>query len=281
MKSHFIQLLSLSAALLSFGVHAAACPRIGGLPDVNCDGKSIVVVIGDSLVAGVGDSVNRGSGGYVLRAQQRFSDSTVFNEGTAGLRATALLKRLRKTFAPGQTSPLRQKLISADLVVLDLGRNDRWFFKPPAHTLRNLQRIRRSIATEVTATTGFSPLIVQAVLMYPNRGSQGPWVKELNGLILKSHTTTAPADLRFDLVSKRLLNPDNIHPSSRGYAAMAKIFISYLLKNYPRHVTAIRSDADNDGLYDEFEAIRYGTSPTNPDSDGDGLKDGEDPSPAG
>jgi lysophospholipase L1-like esterase len=238
-------------------------------------------VIGDSLVTGVGDAVNEGSGGYVLRAQQRFPASIFFNEGTAGLRTTALLKRLKKTFSPGQDSPLKQRLISADLVVIDLGRNDRWFFGPPAQTLRNLKRIRSSIATEVTAATGFAPLIVQAVLMYPNRGSQGPWVKELDDLIYKSHTSTEPADLRFDLVSKRLLNPDNIHPSSKGYVAMAKVFISYLLSNYPRYVAAIRADADNDGLYDDFESSRYGTSPANPDSDGDGLKDGDDPTPAG
>ncbi len=38
------------------------------------------------------------------------------------------------------------------------------------------------------------------------------------------------------------------------------------------------ADRDNDGLSDEQEAL-IGTDPGNPDSDGDGLLDGEDPSP--
>jgi lysophospholipase L1-like esterase len=72
-------------------------------------------------------------------------------------------------------------------------------------------------------------------LLLPNRGSQGPWVKELNEIILESHTTAHPADLRFDQVSKRLLSPDSIHPTSKGYAAISKVFISYLKHEYPEH----------------------------------------------
>jgi hypothetical protein len=33
-------------------------------------------------------------------------------------------------------------------------------------------------------------------------------------------------------------------------------------------------------LYDEFEVERYGTSPSNPDTDGDGILDGKDETPA-
>jgi hypothetical protein len=117
--------------------------------------------------------------------------------------------------------------------------------------------------------------------MSPNRGSQSPWVKELDGLILKSHQVEFPADLRFDLVSKRLLQPDNIHPTSKGYVAMAKVFIAYLLNEYAEYVSLLREDQDSDGLYDMFEASRYGTDPLNADTDGDGIKDGRDPTPAG
>jgi hypothetical protein len=117
--------------------------------------------------------------------------------------------------------------------------------------------------------------------MSPNRGSQSPWVKELDNLILDSHEAESPADLRFDLVSKRLLQPDNIHPTSKGYAEMAKVFITYLLTKYPEHVSLLREDQDNDGLYDIFEASRFGTDPMNADTDGDGIKDGKDPTPAG
>lgn len=281
MKTHLMQLVTLLITIVGFALETHACPRIGGLPDVNCDGQSVVVVIGDSLVAGVGDSVNNGTGGYVLRSQQKFTQSTFYNEGEAGLRTPTLLKRVKKAFKTAESALLKERLIAADIVVLDLGRNDRWFFGPPAQTLRNLDRIRTAVRTEVSAATGISPLIITAVLMYPNRGSQGPWVKELDELILQSHSPSNPADLRFDLVSKRLLSPDNIHPSPKGYVAMAKVFSSYLLDECPRYASVLRPDTDNDGLYDEFEVSRFGTSPSNPDSDGDGLKDGVDPTPAG
>jgi lysophospholipase L1-like esterase len=161
-------------------------------------------------------------------------------------------------------------------VVLDLGRNDRWLFGLPEATLRNLKRIRALIEKELTDLTGVSPLIVTAVLMYPNRGAQGPWVKELDALILKSHTPRYPADLRFDTVSKRLLAPDNIHPTSKGYASMAATFVKYLLKEYKTYAALARADNDNDGLYDVYEREKFGTDPTNPDTDGDGIKDGAD-----
>src|SRR5690606_39037339 len=102
-------------------------------------------------------------------------------------------------------------------VVLDLGRNDRWLFGPPIETFRNLKRAVTQIKKYTKDSAGLSPLIVTAVMMLPNRGSQGPWVKELNGYILRSNTLQDPSDLRFDLVSKRLLSKDQIHPTPQGY----------------------------------------------------------------
>jgi len=271
-----------AAGLFFFGVKIAqACPSVGGLPDYNCDGQATVVVLGDSLVSGIGDTKNDNQGGYVIRTQARFPEATIVNQGVPGLRTPTLLKNIRKAFANSETSKLAQDLLSADLVVLDLGRNDRWFFGPPEATLRNLKRLRQSIQSSVTKKGGVAPFVVTAVLMSPNRGSQSPWVKELDELILKSHEPGSPADLRFDLISKRLLQPDNIHPTSKGYASMAKVFIAYLLNEYPEYVALVREDLDDDGLYDEFEASRYGTDPTKADTDGDGIKDGKDPTPAG
>jgi hypothetical protein len=99
-------------------------------------------------------------------------------------------------------------------------------------------------------------------------------MKELDALILKSHSAEAPADLRFDLVSKRLLSADQIHPTSKGYQALADVFVKYILRQYAQHAAALRVDNDKDGLYDIFEATRFGTDPTNPDTDNDGILDG-------
>lgn len=243
---------------LILGSSALACPTVGRLADFNCDGKAVVVVIGDSLVYGVGDTKNNNQGGYVLRAQERLPLVDFVNQGVAGLRTLPMITRIRKAFDKGAESPLASKLLEADLVVLDVGRNDRWLFGLPEATLRNIKRARQMITTKVAEQGATAPLVVTSVLMYPNRGSQGPWVKELDELILQSGTDEYPADLRFDQVSKRLLSPDNVHPTSKGYAALAEVFIKYLLNDYKEHATRLRTDSNSDGLYDRFEP-RFGS----------------------
>lgn len=267
--------------LLTVCGSALACPTVGRLPDFNCDGNSVVVVIGDSLVYGVGDSINNNRGGYILRAQERLPLVEFVNQGVPGLRTLQMITRIRKAFANGSQSKLASSLLEADLIILDVGRNDRWLFGLPEAALRNIKRARQMITSEVTKRGYPAPLVVTAVLMYPNRGSQGPWVKELNELIIKSANDQYPADLRFDQVSKRLLSPDNVHPTSKGYTAMAEVFFKYLLNNYKEHAIQLRADADNDGLYDIFERSKFGTDPTNPDTDGDSIKDGQDETPRG
>lgn len=37
-----------------------------------------------------------------------------------------------------------------------------------------------------------------------------------------------------------------------------------------------RADSDNDGLYDDDETNVYFTDPNNPDTDGDGIDDGQE-----
>jgi lysophospholipase L1-like esterase len=255
---------------------ASACPKVGRIPDFNCDSSANIVVIGDSLVYGYGDTTNGNRGGYVLRAQARLPEATVHNFGILGLKTREMLTNLEQAFKGTGDASLAEALVKADIVVLDVGRNDRWLFGLPSAALRNLKRARSLITTKVSALTGSSPLVVMAVMMYPNRGSQGPWMKELDELILKSNTPTTPADLRFDLVSKRLLSSDQIHPTPKGYKAISDVFVKYILRSYPRHTKELRVDTDRDGLYDIFEESRFGTDPTNPDTDGDGILDGDE-----
>lgn len=227
--------LTAILALATATSAANACPDVGGLPDVNCDGKASVVVIGDSIVYGVGDTKNDGKGGYVLRTQNAFPEATFFDRGIPGLRTVPLLQKLKKAFANSPQSEFAQELLNADLVVLDVGRNDRWLMGLPSATFRNLKKARETIEDATIEQKGKAPLLVIAVLLLPNRGSQGPWVKELNQIILSSHTKAHPADLRFDQVSKRLLSSDSIHPTSKGYAAISKVFVSYLKHQYPEY----------------------------------------------
>lgn len=240
-------------ALLTFcsANSTLACPLIGRLPDFNCNGRLDIVVLGDSLVAGVGDK--RVKGGYVARAETEITEAQFYNFGVPGETTLRLVRKLVWAFRGKSRPALARDLIAADIVFIDTGRNDHWLPESPRATFRNLSRVRTIIESSVKASTGHKPVVVQAVLMHPNRVGQTTWVKKLDDLLLKSNTIKSPANLRFDRVSPALLSADNIHPSSDGYAQMAHVFVSYILDFLPKHAKKLRPDMNQDGLYDEFE----------------------------
>ena len=203
------------------------CGLVDKIPDINCDGQLIISVTGDSLVSGYDSTAKKNLGGYVKRLGTMLKGATVNNLGKQGMFALDLVKILSDGFAQPD-SAISKALLASDYVIIDAGRNDRWFFGPPIKTYRNLKRAAGMIRTKVYEKTGVTPYVVIANLMLPNRGSQGPWVKELNAYILAGDSINNPSDLRFDLVSKRLLGPDRIHPSPQGYTALAKSLYRYL-----------------------------------------------------
>lgn len=266
-------LLTIFTVLFSSS-QAWSCPKISGIPDFNCDGEIVVSVIGDSLVYGTGDTKNNGKGGYVLRAAKKLPNVTFDNLGIAGLHTATLASIINKAFSSSKFSNFKKSLLKADYVILDLGRNDRWDFGEPATTLARLKAIRTSIRKKVASEGNVTPYVVLSVLMLPNRGSQGPWVKVLDKLILDSDSNANPADLRFDLVSKRLLSTDQIHPTSKGYDALSRQFTKYLTNVMTDRVLLQRKDEDDDGIFDTFETSKFGTDSTKKDTDGDGKSDG-------
>jgi GDSL-like Lipase/Acylhydrolase family/Bacterial TSP3 repeat len=254
---------------------AYACGKVGPITDRNCDGKAVVTILGDSIPAGFGDKVN---GGYVTRIQRSLPTVEFRNFAEPGLKTGPHLLKLTRAFRTPASEPnsLRDALIEADVVIQDLGRNDRWDFGLPAATYRNLKRAVTIIQKGVAAEQRVKPVVVTAVMMLPNRGSQGPWVKELNELILNGSTEASPSDVRLDLVSKRLLSPDQIHPTAAGYAALASALKKYIVKTLPKHLAKAVSDDDSDGVYDDAESIIFGTDPQLVDTDGDGVSDGDE-----
>jgi lysophospholipase L1-like esterase len=255
-----------------------ACTGVNGIPDYNCDGKVQIFFVGDSLVFGTGDTANGNQGGYVLRLKKSLKKVSVKSYGVKGLRASSLLRIVADTYVSKDTTlypQFRKNLAASDIIILDLGRNDRWLRGPELKTYRHLALTAQRIAKGVKLDTSYTPLIVQAVLMLPNRGDQGPWVQGLNKIILSKSTTKYPSDLRFDVVSKRLLNEDQLHPTPKGYTAIAKAFKEYIptLKNY---CETLRPDTDSDGISDIFETKKFLTDPNNPDSDLDGKNDGQE-----
>lgn len=208
--------------------------------DWNCDGSQHISVLGDSFVYGVGDTKLKTLSGYIGRTRKALQKIKIDGFGTRGLETGQLLNQLKAVFSSNESSSLLDSLLKADVIFLDLGRNDRWSFGPPSDAFDNLVSIRKLIQTSVAEQTGITPIVIIDVLMLPNRGAQGPWVKELNKIILDSHKLTTPANLRFDLVSKRLIGKDQIHPTSRGYAALSKSFVSYLKKTLPAMIKKLR-----------------------------------------
>lgn len=231
---------------------AEACPKVGGLPDLNCNGEAKVVVLGDSLVYGIGDIDNGNKGGYVMRTARVFPKAKFVNLGLGGRRVTRTIDDLQAAFAGTEDTTMAKNLVESDVIFLDFGRNDWWDRKPALVTWRNLKRCRDIITTYVMKTTGHKPLIITAQMTLANRTGQGTWVAELNTLLAQKATAAAPADLRFNALSKRLLG-DQVHPTSQGYQELARIFSAYLTTSLPKHVSTFRKDSDGDGLYDEYE----------------------------
>jgi len=257
---------------------AHSCPWIGGLPDFNCDGEIIISVLGDSLVYGTLDTENDGKGGYVLRTQRSFQKATFNNFGFPGITTYGLAAKINRAFGRPKPNKLGAQLIKSDLIVLDVGRNDDWSMSP-SQTASTLKRLRRHIEDEIKKSNHMRPLVVTAVLMITKTAKKGSWINDLDKLITSSNSKYAPSDLRFDSVPSQLCGTDRIHPTSKGYERLARVFRRYLRTSYPQHVQDLRRDRDTDGLYDGFERTRFGTNPLNPDTDGDGLVDGEDPKP--
>lgn len=268
----------IAVVVVAFGMmqSAWACPEIEKIPDFNCDGMLQITFIGDSLVYGFGDTQNRNKGGYVLRVEKKLKKANVTNLGQLGMFANELQDYLETVFETDSKASQKAVLRASDIIVFDVGRNDRWFFGEPITTYNQLRQAASYLKTQTAKLDGTAPMIVTAVLMLPNRGSQGPWVKALNELILKSSSTKAPADLRFDLVSKRLLGSDQIHPTSLGYDALAKAFLDYVRGSLAKKMRTLRPDKDKDGLPDILEKERFGTSAKLADTDGDGKSDGRE-----
>lgn len=77
-----------------------------------------------------------------------------------------------------------------------------------------------------------------------------------------------------DEVEIYFTNPSNRDTDGDGFTDFAEINAGYSPTN-PASVKLVDSDLDQDGLSDAWE-IKFRTDPRNPDTDGDGHKDGEE-----
>ncbi len=237
MKTFHKTLLTILIASLPAISHAQEICDSKLQVDVNCDGQQKIAVLGDSFVYGTGDANIKTLKGYIGRSQKALPKHKIAGYGVPGQQTSQLLENVKEALSPSNQSKLRDDLLEADVIFLDIGRNDRWIGLPKT-AYKNLQTIRTLLRSRITELTGKTPVVVLSVLMLPNRGSQGPWVKEFDAIILKGHSNKNPANLRFDLVSKRLIGADQIHPTARGYSEISKVFVNYVKKKLPGLVRA-------------------------------------------
>lgn len=241
----FICIAQCALALVSFPT-AQACPDIDSLLDVNCDGQVIVATFGDSITYGRGSTTGLGYPEYL---NQLVPNVIVYNFGNPGENTYS-----GKSRAPGAFATAG----APDFAVVLEGVNDYWVTNRDSHVTRaNLVSILNS-----GQVRGAIPVL--ANLTDIRRASQRGWVTLVNSRIqtLKS--------IDFFSLGVNIISPDNIHPHSAGYQLMAALV---LMKLQEATVANRPADTDADGIYDFAEA-KFGSSPTNPDSDGDGLLDG-------
>ena len=260
--------------MLALPLAAYGCPSVDGFVDFNCDKALKIAFTGDSIVYGVGDLENKGRGGYVRRLAKSYTPVDFENLGVRGITSDQLLRgfklNLRKT-PPGRNY---SKSVKTDMIIIDVGRNDYWGKRPAAFTVRNIRRLATFLRTELAKYSNSAPLVVVNTLAPTTREYQKSFINAVNALLLKTPSLTIAA--RMDTINPDLISSDGLHPASQGYIAMTALLKEYLTSEGQAQCRSRRADNDHDDIFDIFEPRLYGTDPDIADTDGDGVKDGDE-----
>lgn len=261
---------------VAFPAATFACPLLSGLINFNCDKTLKITFIGDSIVSGVGDSNNGNKGGYVKRLKKRLPFAKVQEDGVPGITTGRMIKVLKSEFRKRRSSRFFRKAYGADLVIIDVGRNDYWSENAnPSTTARNIKRIV-NISKRKLKKNGVAPFVVAASMLPTNRGFQRSFIAGINSTLNRMASRRFHVNLPFDAMPNSLLAGDGLHPSSSGYVWLTDRIEDYIYGKLQSQMQKVREDSDADGIYDLFEKKKFKTSPNAIDSDGDGITDGEE-----
>lgn len=281
-----LRLLAILTTIVVITSDLVACPRIPlRMVDFNCDQQYKVAVVGDSIVRGVDgdnpDHFNEGDGGYVARLQAQ-TGYTFANIGVKGIRSDQLLRDFRRNIDKRLTSRL---LRQADIVIIDVGRNDFWnspLEQITLPTVRNIKRIVSFLKRKYRERdSGVVPYFMVATLIPTTRTNIREldlqlFVDDLNDNLRRFKSHGLPVELLFDeAFDTSILGVDQLHPNPAGYQRIAD-YIEHDLRNRVNKILRKqRKDLDRDGIYDMFEQW-FQMDPTNPDTNGDGILDGKE-----
>lgn len=196
---------------------AQGCDLVEGFVDINCDGTIHYVITGDSIVYGYGDEKNRG--GYPGRLQNKLPFAAINRIGRRGYTSHQLFSLYKKAFY--KSNRVADEIASADVIIIEVGTNDRWLNQPVSFTLRNIRRLLKLLHGEFSTREGYQPFVSVTTLLPANRGYQQPFIEEVNSVLLSKRSALNIA-IRFDRLPKTILSEDNLHPNARGYSVMAK-----------------------------------------------------------
>jgi hypothetical protein len=106
-------------------------------------------------------------------------------------------------------------------------------------------------------------------------------VTATNGTITLSFTIAGGADgALYDVFANALLGPTNVMAYQWAWMGQGYHCVNYSIANLPPIsaylILGQPIDSDHDGLTDAYEALVSHTSPTNPDTDGDGISDADE-----
>jgi len=266
---------ALLVLLLACPAAASACPLIDGLVDSNCDGILKIGFAGDSFVKGTGDKSELG-GGYVSRIALHYPNAVVVKYSQPGAESGLLLSRLMRRVPRMKSGPAEKNLYDSDILIIDVGRNDFWRDNNPATTIGNIARIVKYLTSELAKRGSTAPVIAVSTLAPTTRSIQAPFVSAVNALLTTSRKKTLPVYLRTDLIRSSLISPDGLHPNSLGYEAIAEIIKTYIDSRAQTRAISVCKDEDGDGVYDKFEATKFGTNAALTDTDADSFGDGDE-----
>ena len=182
---------------------------------------------------------------------------------------------------------IESALRGADLVVVDIGRNDWWLDVSPGLTARNIKRIA-GLAARMGKADGQGPLVVIAKLIPNERLERRNEVTQQDFVLLVNQALTLlnqeryPVAVPFDQLPPYgyLQDPPRtdagVHPTSAGYDILSDILIDFLKNGAQDLMAAQRGDDDEDDVFTLCESKYYRTKPNDPDTDADGYPDGQE-----
>jgi lysophospholipase L1-like esterase len=133
-----------------------------------------------------------------------------------------MLRFLSRNLRTAEVNRVQLAVKEADVIILDIGRNDFWSSIDSGLTVRNIGRIAELLYDFASSPNGCRPAVGVATMLPSSRIGERGFVADITRkLLVQKRLGRIPAYIYFDTIGTELLSPDGLHPSSAGYDAMA------------------------------------------------------------